>query len=64
MSKGILNPDQVGSSPILFSKQLNTAQNGLFWQFLPIWYYVQMLSECQQTPENVIFSLDSLIKTS
>ena len=55
MKGGILSPDQVVSSHILVLKQLNTAQNGLFWQFLPIWHSVEMFSDCQQTPENVNF---------
>ena len=43
MRGGILSPDHVGSSHILASKQLKTAQNGLFQQFLPISHSVDQL---------------------
>ena len=36
MGEGHFSPDPLGSSNFRASKQLKTAQNRLFWQFLPI----------------------------
>ena len=40
MGEGHFSPDPLGSSNFRASKQLKTAKNGLFWQFLPIWHSV------------------------
>ena len=40
MGKGHFSPDPLGSSDFRASKQLKTAKNGLFGQFLTIWHSV------------------------
>ena len=40
MGEGHFSPDPLGSSNFRASKQLKTAKNGLFWQFLPICHSV------------------------
>ena len=43
MGEGHFSPDPLGSSNFRASKQLKTAQNRLFWQFLPISHFVDQL---------------------
>ncbi len=43
MGEGHFSPDPLGSSNFRASKQLKTAKNGLFWQFLPIWHSVNQI---------------------
>ena len=43
MGEGHFSPDPLGSSNFRASKQLKTAKNGLFWQFLPIWHSVDQI---------------------
>ena len=44
MGEGHFSLDPLGSSNFRASKQLKTAKNGLFWQFLPIWHSVDQKS--------------------
>ena len=43
MGEGHFSPDPLGSSNFRALKQLKTAQNGLFWQFLPVRHSVDQI---------------------
>ena len=53
MGEGHFSPDPLGSSNFRASKQLKTAKNGLFWQFLPIWHSVDQFFGWNQLDLNL-----------